>query len=174
MQRKLNQYATLKWLFLQQYWRTPSRTQCNINNKVWSSVGMQATWNLLTAEDKVWLLTGKRRCGGTEPSMRRFQQFGLQQHKTIKFYVLLTVHPCIIFFKRSQLAAHYFLVYLFQLLYMFRATMCPSSGELTVSMPQWYFSLCVGWFSSQPAVQTATYTEWNIPVSHRYSKFSWW
>jgi len=143
---------------------------------------MQATWNLLTAEDKVWLLTGKRRCGGTEPSMRRFQQFGLQQHKTIKFYVLLTVHPCIIVFKWSQLAAHYFLVYLFQLLSMFRASMCPSSGELTVSMRHWYFSLCVGgclvcwlgWVSSQPADQTATYTEWNIPVSHRYSKFSWW
>jgi hypothetical protein len=32
-----------------------------------------------------------------------------------------------IFFKRSQLGAHYFLVYLFQL------PMCPSSGELTVS-----------------------------------------
>ena len=45
------------------------------------------------------------------------------------FYVLLTVHPCIIFFKWSQLGAHYFLVYLFQLLYMFRATMCPSSEE---------------------------------------------
>ena len=39
---------------------------------------------------------------------------------------------------------HYFLVYLFQLLYMFRATMCPSSGELTVSVGQWYFSLCMG------------------------------
>ena len=39
------------------------------------------------------------------------------------FNVLLTVHPCIIFFKWSQLGAHYFLVYLFQLLYMFRATL---------------------------------------------------
>jgi len=29
------------------------------------------------------------------------------------------------------------------LLYMFRATMCPSSGELAVSMRQWYFSLCM-------------------------------
>jgi len=47
------------------------------------------------------------------------------------FYVLLTVHPCIIFFKWNLLGAHYFLVYLFQLLYMFRSTMCPSSGELT-------------------------------------------
>ena len=50
--------------------------------------------------------------------------------QNVIFYVLLTVHPCIIFFKWSQLGAHYFLVYLFQLLYMFRATVCPSSGEL--------------------------------------------
>jgi len=60
------------------------------------------------------------------------------------FYVLLTVHPCIICFKWSQLGVHYFLVYLFLLLYMFRATMCPSSGELSVSVRQWYFSLCMG------------------------------
>ena len=60
------------------------------------------------------------------------------------FYVLLTVHPCIVCFKLSQLGSHYFLVFLFQLLYMFRATMCPSSGELTVSMRHWYFSLCLG------------------------------
>jgi len=43
---------------------------------------------------------------------------------------MLTVHPCIIWFKWSQPSAHYFLAYLFQLLYMFRVTMCPSSGEL--------------------------------------------
>ena len=70
------------------------------------------------------------------------------QHKTtgksVFFMSLLTVHQCIICSKLSQLAAHYFLVYLFQLLYMFRATMCLSSGELTVSMRHWYFSLCVG------------------------------
>ena len=59
------------------------------------------------------------------------------------FYALLTVHPPIIFFKWSQLGAHYFLVYLFQLLCMFRVTMCPSSGELTVSVRHWYFSLCM-------------------------------
>ena len=28
--------------------------------------------------------------------------------------------------------------------YMFRETMCPSSGELTVSMRHWYFSFCMG------------------------------
>ena len=31
---------------------------------------------------------------------------------------------------------------------MFRATMCPSSGELTVSVRHWYFSL-YGWLSGQ-------------------------
>ena len=33
------------------------------------------------------------------------------------------------------------------LLYMFRATMCPSSGEITLSMRHWYLKL-------QPADQT--------------------
>ena len=47
-------------------------------------------------------------------------------------------------FKWSQLGAHYFLVYLFQLPYMFRATVCPSSGELTVPMRHWYFSPFMG------------------------------
>jgi len=46
-------------------------------------------------------------------------------------------------FKWNQLGTHCFLVYLFQLLYMFRATMCPSSEELTASIRHWYFSLCV-------------------------------
>ena len=107
------------------------------------------------------------------------------REKCLFFYVLLTVYPCIIFFKWSQRDSHYFLVYLYQLLHMFRATVCPSSGELTVSIRHWYFSLCMGgclvcWLgwdcavSSQPADQTATHTEWKIPVSYRYSKFSWW
>ena len=37
---------------------------------------------------------------------------------------------------------------------MFRATMCPSSGELTVSVRKWYFSLCMGGsFVFQVAIQ---------------------
>ena len=43
------------------------------------------------------------------------------------------------FFRWRQLGARYFLVYLVQLLYMFRATMCTSSDE------------------------TVTHTEWKIP-----------
>ena len=41
---------------------------------------------------------------------------------------------------------------------MFRATMCPSSGEIAVSVWHWYLSLCMGgiWFEVklQPADQT--------------------
>jgi hypothetical protein len=82
------------------------------------------------------------------------------------FNVLLTVHPCIICFKRSQLGAHCFLVHLFQLL-LFVATMSPSSGELTLSMRHWHFSLCMGdWLvgmrhpnqqTSQPPIQREKY-----------------
>ena len=66
--------------------------------------------------------------------------------KNLKYFfnILLTVHPCIIFFKWSQLGSHYFLVYLFQILYIFRAPMCPLSEELTVSKLHWYFSFCMG------------------------------
>ena len=66
------------------------------------------------------------------------------------------------------------------LLYMFRATMCPSSGEITVSMRQWYLSLYTGrfWSAGWNFIPTsrpeATHTEWQIPLSHRYSNFSWW
>ena len=49
---------------------------------------------------------------------------------SITHFVLLTVHPCIIIFKWSQLGAHCFSVYVFQLLYTFRANVCPSSEEL--------------------------------------------
>ena len=51
------------------------------------------------------------------------------------------------------------------LLYMFRATMCPSSGEITVSMRHWYLSLCMGgfwsagWSKTPTSRQKATHTE---------------
>jgi len=66
------------------------------------------------------------------------------------------------------------------LLYMFRATMCPSSGETTVSMRHWYLSFCMGgvssagWSETPTSVPDAIHTEWQIPVSHGYSVFSWW
>jgi hypothetical protein len=42
--------------------------------------------------------------------------------------------------------------------------MWPSSREITVSMRHWYLSLSMD----------ATHAEWQTPVSHRYSNFSWW
>jgi len=55
------------------------------------------------------------------------------------------------------------------ILYVFRASICPSSGELIVSMRYLvYVNLC-RWPSSmqvrifRPAYQTVIYTEWNIP-----------
>jgi len=100
-------------------------------------------------------------------------------------FVLLTVHPCIICFIWSQLGAQYFLVYLFQFLYMFRATMCPSSGELTVSMRHWYFSLYMGgcdtgifrsvWVVVATCMGGCRHPyRTKIPVLRRYSKFFWW
>ena len=79
------------------------------------------------------------------------------------FYIrsLYSMYMCYVFFIWSQLSAQYFLVYLFQLLYMFRVTMCPSSGELTVSVRHWYFSLCMGGClvccSRQPPIQSEKY-----------------
>jgi len=51
------------------------------------------------------------------------------------------------------------------ILYMFRAVMCPSSGELC-QYNIWYMSLCTddrlvcrfGWVSPKPAHQTIIYT----------------
>jgi hypothetical protein len=64
------------------------------------------------------------------------------------------------------------------LLYMFRAYMCPSLGEITVSTRLWYLSLCgvwsAGWSFTPTSRPEATHTEWQIPVSHKYSNFSWW
>jgi hypothetical protein len=51
------------------------------------------------------------------------------------------------------------------LLYMLRATMCPSSGESTVSMRHWYLSLCMGglcsagWSETPTSRPEATHTE---------------
>jgi len=59
----------------------------------------------------------------------------VQVHNIVKqiqqfyFYVLLTVHPCIILQIKPQ-----FILSIFINLYIFQVTMCPSSGETTVFM----------------------------------------
>jgi len=49
-------------------------------------------------------------------------------------------------------------------LYMFRATMCPSSGETTVSMRHLVLVTLCRWLSGMHrAWQTVIHTEWQIP-----------
>jgi len=60
-----------------------------------------------------------------------------------------------------------FLSMFISLLYMFRATMCPSSGERTVSMRHLVFVILCGWLSGmqggiKTAYQTVIHTEWQI------------
>jgi len=50
-----------------------------------------------------------------------------------EFHVLLTVHLGITFVN-NQLDAQFFLCMFISILYMFREAMCPSSGELIVSI----------------------------------------
>jgi len=50
---------------------------------------------------------------------------------------------------------------------MFRATMCPSSGENTVHMRHLVFVTLYRWLACRaefrPAYRTVIYTEWQIP-----------
>ena len=69
--------------------------------------------------------------------------FSFTYNKTTCCYVLLTVH-LITAFVNNQPDAQFFLLHLFiPVLYMFRETMCSSSGESIVSIrPLVYVTLC--------------------------------
>jgi hypothetical protein len=77
-----------------------------------------------------------------------------------------------------------FLSMFISFLYMFRATMCPSSGETNVFMRHLVLSIVYGWLpvtqsgmrlfhstlhTRQPSIQNTKYQ-----VSHKYICFSWW
>ena len=67
-----------------------------------------------------------------------------------------------------------------QFLSIFMSTSVHVSGQLYAHHQENLLYLCdIGifhsvWVAVWFADQTATHTEWKIPVSHRYSKFSWW
>ena len=75
--------------------------------------------------------------------------------KRKKFYFLLTVHPCTIL-RINPATCTILLSTFISLLYTFRATMCPSSGEITASMRHWYLSLCMGGLRSVGWSETPT------------------
>jgi len=81
-----------------------------------------------------------------------------------KLYVLLIVHPCIILYIEPTWCK-IFLSMFISFHYMFRATMCPSWGKITI-------------FVTLDTCHSVWMTVWYVPsdkyqVWHRYSYFSW-
>jgi len=56
---------------------------------------------------------------------------------------------------------------------MFRATICPSSGEITVSVWRLLFATLCGWLSGMHTRQSSTQSD-KYQVSHTYGYFFWW
>jgi hypothetical protein len=67
----------------------------------------------------------------------------------------------------NLLDAQFFSCVFISILYMFRTAMCPSSGELIVSVRHLVHVTLCRWdcfaVSSKPAQQTVIYTEWHVP-----------
>jgi hypothetical protein len=91
------------------------------------------------------------------------------------FYILLTVHLGIILVNNQPDAQFLFHICFISILYMFRASTCPLSGELIVSIRhlvyvtpyRWPFGAQV-WMEihgvpSKPVHQTVICTEWHTP-----------
>jgi len=72
-----------------------------------------------------------------------------------EFCVLLAVYPCIILYIKSTWCA-FFLSMFIPFLYMFRANMCPSSGETTVFMRHLVLVILCGWVSGMCSRQSST------------------
>jgi hypothetical protein len=79
-----------------------------------------------------------------------------------EFHVLLTMHPCIIL-QINPTWCTIFLSMFISFLYVFQATMCPSSGEITVSVRHLVLVILYGRLSgtqsAHHAYQTVIYTE---------------
>ena len=76
----------------------------------------------------------------------------LQLSTIREFYVLLTVHPCTIRYIKPTWCTMFIMFISF--LYTFRANMCPSSGEITVSMRHLVFVTLCGWLSGMQGDST--------------------
>jgi len=87
------------------------------------------------------------------------QTFHIQMEWLHHFYILLTVHLCIIPQIEPTWCTHFLNMFI-TFLYMFQATMCPSSGENTV--PMWHLVLVTldDWYAWR--------NSFHIPVSHLY------
>jgi len=102
--------------------------------------GVFHSWQVFSIEGQTVGLISNFRKGG-----KRVQINSLFRRE---FYVLLTVHPGMILVN-NQFDAQFFSCMFISILYMFRAAMCPSSGELLYQVDRAY--------------QTVIYTEWYKP-----------
>ena len=88
-----------------------------------------------------------------------------------------SIHTCI-----SDQTHSFFLYMFISIIYMFRATMCPSSGESIVSIPHLAYAILCRWPSGMQVWMFHPYlhtrqssTQSDIyQVSHWYNWFSWW
>jgi hypothetical protein len=63
---------------------------------------------------------------------------------------------------KTNLMQNFFCMFI-SFLYMFQATMCPSSGEITVSVWHLVFVTLCRCLYGMPAHQTVIHTEWQVP-----------
>jgi hypothetical protein len=64
-------------------------------------------------------------------------------------------------------------LYVISILYMFRATICPSSGEITMSIRHLLFVTVCEWPSGMHTRRSSTQSD-KYRVSYWYRYFSWW
>jgi hypothetical protein len=69
---------------------------------------------------------------------------------------------------------HIFSCMFISILSMFRATICPSSGEITVSVRHLVFVTLCGWPSHMQVSRRSSTQSDKYQVLHWYSYFSWW
>jgi len=86
------------------------------------------------------------------------------------------IRPTIVFVNKPNWHTNFSYMFI-SILYIFRAAMCPSSGECLYQCGTWFRSLRVDdrlVCRSIPANQTVIYTEWHKPGGALIQTFSWW
>jgi hypothetical protein len=102
---------------------------------------------------------------GRSSYINSYTERGVSNTIHVKFYILLTVHPCIILSIKPTWCT-IFLSMFISFLYTFRATKCPSSGETNVFMQHLVPVILCGWLSGMhPYRITSTECHINTVVS---------
>ena len=123
---------------------------CEQSNVLWDDAELAVCWSRLKSIDERQKSHRIKKINrepfqNSRPHKGDVQQVPFRGPINIRyqFYVLLSVQPGTIL-QINPTRCTILLGMFISLLYMFRATMCPSSGEITVSVWHWYLSLCMG------------------------------